>query len=308
MTLCQGVSKVMPQVTLIHGNDRRDNARQSLDLIADDIKLRLSSKQPIIKPNFVSPTIQLASSHVDHMRGILDFLTSIYKGTFIIAEASCYDTKEAFRNFSYVDLEKEYPVKLVDLNDGPFGHITVSGWNGQAIILRASCLLLDSSNYIISASRMKTHDTVIVSLSIKNLAMGSIFSGDKKSVHQGIKETNKIIADIAEQIWPDLSVIDGFECMEGDGPTGGEEVPLGIAISSIDALAADRVGCEIMGVDLHDVGYLHYCAERGLGEADLKKIEVLGGSVEDCARPFRLHHNVREQYAWKKRNQDPLRV
>ncbi len=30
-----------------------------------------------------------------------------------------------------------------------------------------------------------------------------------------------------------------------------------------------------MGVDLHDVGYLHYCAERGLGEADMKKIEVL---------------------------------
>lgn len=155
---------------------------------------------------------------------------------------------------------------------------------------------------------MKTHDTVVVSLSIKNLAMGSIFSGDKKSVHQGIKETNKIIADIAEQIWPDLSVIDGFECMEEDGPTGGEAVPLGIAISSIDALAADRVGCEIMGVDLHNVGYLHYCEERGLVEGDLKKIEVLGGPVEDCARPFRLHHNVREQYAWKRENQDLRRV
>jgi uncharacterized protein (DUF362 family) len=129
--------------------------------------------------------------------------------------------------------------------------------------------------------------------------MGSIFSGDKKSVHQGIKETNKCMADIAKHIWPDLSIIDGFEGMEGDGPSRGEEVPLGIAISSTDALAADRVGCEIMGVDLHDVGYLHYCAERGLGEADLKKIEVLGERISDCIRPFRLHRHVRKQYVWK---------
>jgi uncharacterized protein (DUF362 family) len=146
---------------------------------------------------------------------------------------------------------------------------------------------------------MKTHDTVIVSLSVKNLAMGSIVSADKKSVHQGIKETNRYIAGIAEQVWPDLAVIDGYEGMEGDGPSRGEAVPLGIAISSTNALAADRIGCEIMGVDLHDVGYLHYCAERGLGEADLKKIDVLGERIGDCIRPFRLHRNVREQYAWK---------
>jgi uncharacterized protein (DUF362 family) len=289
----------MPQVSLIKGNDRRETTRRSLDLIADDIKKRLASRQPVIKPNFVSPTIQLASSHVDHIRGIIDFLAGIYHGTIIIAEASCYNTGEAYRNFGYLDLPREYPVELVDLNDGPFENIIVRGGNNRTLNLRVAHLLLDSSKYIISASKMKTHDTVIVSLSIKNLAMGSIFSGDKKSVHQGIKETNRYIADIAEKVWPDLSVIDGFEGMEGDGPCCGDAVPLGIAISSTDALAADRVGCEIMGVDLHDVGYLHYCAERGLGEADLKKIEVLGERINDCIRPFRLHSNVREQYAWK---------
>jgi uncharacterized protein (DUF362 family) len=289
----------MSRVALIKGEDRRDNVRRSLELIADDIKQHLSSKQPVIKPNFVSPTIQLASSHVDQIRGILDFLTSIYQGTIIIAEASCYDTREAYRNFGYLDLIREYPVELVDLNDGPFENITISGGDGRTLKLRVACLLLDSLKYIISASKMKTHDTIIVSLSVKNLAMGSIFSGDKKSVHQGIKETNRYIAGIAEQVWPDLAVIDGYEGMEGDGPSRGEAVPLGIAISSTDALAADRVGCEIMGVNLHDVGYLHYCAERGLGEADLEKIEILGERLGDCIRPFRLHRNVQEQYAWK---------
>ena len=289
----------MPRVSFIRGNDRRANIRRSLELIALDIKQHLSSKQPVIKPNLVSPTIQLASSHIDHIRGILDFLTNIYQGTIIIAEASCYDTREAYRNFGYLDLIREYPVELVDLNEGPFEHIIVSGGDGKTLFLRTARLLLDNSKYIISASKMKTHDTVIVSLSVKNLAMGCIFSKDKKLVHHGIKETNRYIAGIAEQVWPDLAVIDGFEGMEGDGPSRGEAVPLGIAISSTDALAADRVGCEIMGVDLHDVGYLHFCKERGLGETDLKKIDVLGERIRDCVRPFSLHGNVNEQYAWK---------
>jgi len=66
----------------------------------------------------------------------------------------------------------------------------------------------------------------MVSLSIKNLAMGSIFRNDKKTVHQGISEINMFIADIAEQVWPDLAVIDGSEGMEGDGPSSGQAVPL----------------------------------------------------------------------------------
>ncbi len=289
----------MPRVSLIKGQNRRVVIRLSLERVADDIKHHLSSKQPVIKPNFVSPTIQLASSHVDQVRGILDFLTNIYEGTVIIAEASCYDTKEAYRNFGYLDLLREYPVELVDLNDGPFDNITVSSGDGRKLNLRVAHLLLDSTKYLISAAKMKTHDTVIVSLSVKNMAMGSIFSDDKKSVHQGIGEANRFIAGIAGHVWPDLSVIDGFEGMEGDGPSCGEAVPLGVAIASTDALAADRLACEIMGVEFHSVGYLHFCAEQGLGEADLHKIEVLGERVSDCIRPFRLHRNVREQYAWK---------
>jgi uncharacterized protein (DUF362 family) len=145
---------------------------------------------------------------------------------------------------------------------------------------------------------MKTHDTVIVSLSVKNMAMGSIYRDDKKSVHQGVKETNRFIAGIAGQIWPNLSVIDGFEGMEGNGPTEGDAVSIGVGMASVDALAADRIACEIMGVEFHSVGYLHYCSEKGLGESDLNKIDVLGERISDCKRAFRLHKDVERQYVW----------
>ncbi len=289
----------MPRVSLIKGDNRRAIARRSLELITDDIKRGLAFRQPVIKPNFVSSTIQLASSHVDQIRGILDFLSSSYQDKIIIAEAACYDTQAAYENFGYMSLLKEYNVELIDLNNGPYETYSIIDRHNKTIVVRLSCLLLDNENYIISAAKLKTHDTVVVTLSIKNIAVGSIVGKDKTAVHQGVKQTNLILAGLAGRARTDLAVIDGFEGMEGDGPTRGDPVHLGIGIASSDALAADRVACAIMGVNFHDVGYLHYCAERGMGEADLSKIEVLGERLSDCIRPFKLHRSVSKQYAWK---------
>jgi len=290
----------MARVSLIKGDDRRVIARRSLDLITDDITRKLAFRRPVIKPNFVSSTKQLASSHVDQIRGILDFLSGIYRDKIVIAEAACYDTQEAFMNFGYVRLLQEYNVELIDLNKSPYETYSIIDRHKKTIAVRLSCLLQDKGNFIISAAKMKTHDTVVVTLSVKNIAVGSIVGRDKIAIHQGVRQTNLIIAGLAKRTRTDLAVIDGFEGMEGDGPTSGDPVHLGLGIASIDALAADRVACEIMGVDFHDVGYLHYCAEQGMGEADLNKIEVLGERLSDCIRPFKLHRSVNEQYAWKR--------
>lgn len=288
----------MTRVSLIKGKDRRDNIKRSLDLIYDDVKNNFKSKQVIIKPNFVSTSIQLASTHVDQIRGILDFIKEFYTDRVIIAEAACGDTLKAYENFGYYNLLKDYDVELVDLNQGPFEKIFIKDGRGKTIQVRVSSLLLDRSNYIISGAKLKTHDAVVVTLAIKNIAIGCIFVSDKSLVHQGTKQININIADIVENVWPDLAVIDGFEGMEGNGPTHGSPIHVGVAISSTDPLAADKIACEVMGVDFDKVGYLNYCTKKGLGETDLKRIDLKGHSIKECMRPFRLHKTVKEQFRW----------
>lgn len=287
----------MTRVSLIKNDDRREIARKSLEVISDDVERGLAGRQPLIKPNFVSPTIQLASSHVDQMRGILDFLSVIHPGKVLIA--GCDNMRESFVNFGYMRLPEEYQVELVDLNQAACETYSIIGPGNKTIPVRLSCILTDPGNYIISAAKMKTHDCVVVTMSIKNMAAGCLLGNDKRYIHQGVISMNRIIAGLAGRVWPDLAVIDGYEGMEGDGPSHGAPVHLGIGIASTDALAADRVACEIMGVDFDDVGYLHHCADQSRGEADLSRIVVLGKRVSDCIRPFRLHRAVKEQYAWK---------
>ena len=45
-----------------------------------------------------------------------------------------------------------------------------------------------------------------------------------------------------------VAVIDGYEGMEGNGPSDGTAVPSRIALASTDFFAADRVGLETMGI------------------------------------------------------------
>ena len=292
----------MVTVSLVKGKKRKDNIKKSLDIISEDIKKGLKAGQVIIKPNFVSTSVQLAASHADQIRGILDYFKEFYDEKIIIAEAASPftgDTSEGFKNFGYHQLTEEYDVELLDLNEGPFEKIPILDKRGETIYVRVSSLLLDRNNYLISAAKLKTHDTVVVTLSIKNMVMGSIYVSDKVMVHQGYKYTNLNLAEMAGLVWTDLAVIDGLVGMEGNGPEQGTPIDVGIALSSIDPLAADRVGCELMGVDFNKVGYLYYCSEKGSGESALENIDVRGQDLSECIKPFSLHSSVEEQYNWR---------
>ena len=93
-------------------------------------------------------------------------------------------------------------------------------------------------------------------------------------------------------------MIDGFEGMEGEGPSNGTPVPSHIAIASTDYLAADRVGIEIMGINPDWVGYLRYCAQAGLGQYDLARIQVTGATIASVAKKYKLHPDIDRELKW----------
>jgi uncharacterized protein (DUF362 family) len=119
-------------------------------------------------------------------------------------------------------------------------------------------------------------------------------------MHQSYPVINLNLALIAPLVKPHLSVIDGFEAMEGNGPSEGDAVPWRIALASTDALAADVTAATLMGFDPDGVGYLHYCKKMGLGIGDLEQIQIVGNTtIDDCAREFRPHDTVQRQRRWQ---------
>lgn len=296
------------KVSIVKGNDRREIILQALKNIEDEILASIGSKKRLlVKPNFVSTTRQLAASHVDEVRAILDFFKPHFKGEIIVGESapSRNGTFEGFQGFGYMPLEAEYGIKLVDLNKEPWVYRYIFGKDHRPLPIRIISTFLDRDTYIVSAAKMKTHDRAVTTLSLKNALIGAPVAdgtkNDKWLTHMEYNFTPKEtlhfnMFHLAQEIWPDLGVIDGFEAMEGNGPIGGTPVDARIAMASVDPLALDTLATRIMGFDPSKIVYLTSMAEAGMGQGDMTKVQVAGTPLEQCQFKFKPNERLIESY------------
>jgi len=171
----QPASAARARVALVRGDERYGNVRAALDLIANQMDLR-DKQRILIKPNFVSTERQLAATHVEAVRAVLDFLRPRTAAPIVIAEgAALSDTFDGFRNFGYQPLVEAYGVELCDLNRDDWLPVTVYDRSLRPQHLRLARRVVES-DFRISVCPPKTHDAVIVTLSLKNMVMGSLIS------------------------------------------------------------------------------------------------------------------------------------
>ena len=105
------------------------------------------------------------------------------------------------------------------------------------------------------------------------------------------------VAALARITWPDLVVLDAFDCMDGNGPVDGFPVRLGTAIASTDALKADGMGARLLGLKPEEVGYLYYLQAEGRG--DYSVAGAVGEKIEAVGQKFKLHPTYNIQKNWK---------
>ncbi|MCD6291712.1 MAG: DUF362 domain-containing protein [Anaerolineae bacterium] len=167
-------------VALTTGANRYEAVRAALDALGPlDLRGR---RRVVIKPNLVSLTRQLASTHVDAIRAVLDWLRPRYEGPVIIGEGAALGPSDVgYRNFGYVDLARSYDVRFVDFNlDERVYPVRVFDWRLRPQTLSLSSTAVDA-DFLISVGPPKTHDVVIITASIKNVVMGALI--DRTAPH-----------------------------------------------------------------------------------------------------------------------------
>jgi uncharacterized protein (DUF362 family) len=293
-------------VALVKGADRREVVFQALKLIEDDVWAAVDRKKRVlIKPNMAVDKNPLAITHADAVRAVLEFLKPRCKKPITVAESGVLNTAAGFKNNGYYALEKEYGVKVVDLNADPvWKPYYVFNKDQAPQPVRIYSDFVDPEVCLISLARMKTHDTVLVTLTLKNVLMAAPVNDYKKSdkgfLHGPVKALNDImhfnLFHMARRVWPDLAVIDAFESMEGEGPAWGTPLDTRLAVASADPLAADVVGTRIMGFDPGRILYLKAMAEAGMGAADAAAIPIVGTPLEQCRFKFKAGKKMSEIY------------
>ncbi len=306
-----------PKVSLVTGNGRADMAFRALQPFSKEIAQAVGNRRIVIKPNLVSSSIQLSAIHKDTIEGILEFYKSINKLENIVIGESAADgpTMAAYDNYGYIPIANKYKVKLTDLDENPSQLLYVMDeLDVRPKPVRMSSLLMDRNNFVMSVARMKTHDRIVATLTFKNVAVGAPIKdpgfgfgrgrqigtkSDKAIVHgNGFRGINYNLFNIAYNIRPDLSFIDGYDGMEGDGPTNGTVVDHRVCVAGLDWLSVDRVGVELMGIDPAKIGYMNFCADAGMGQFDINKIEVVGEKIANHIKTYKLSRNIDKQLQW----------
>jgi len=118
-----------PTVALAESKSHYDGVFEALKLIENQIEEGIKGKKKVlIKPNFVSVNRQLAATHVDAVRGILDVVSKYHSGRIMIGEGPSFSSlRTGLVNFDYLKLQNHYNVEFVDLNEDDSIEIEVTG-------------------------------------------------------------------------------------------------------------------------------------------------------------------------------------
>lgn len=299
----------MSKVAYIKSDDRKYNISRVLSLIKGEIIAGLkNAKKIVVKPNCILTDFQLAATHVEALDALLEFIFPYAKTQIIVAEGTGVgDTMTAFKNYDYFSIQEKYGFSVLDLNTDDSVAVGIQDRNGRPIEVEMAKTIAEA-DYLISICPPKTHDSVVYTGAIKNVAVGSlcrpgggivsrlgIKKNSKSSIHQGYKYMNINLKDIAIKKMPSLAVIDGFSAMQGDGPgREGEMVPSHFAIASSDPVSADVLACQLMGIDVADVGYLNLLIE----ERKTTEPFVIGDDWRNNILKFKLHSDFEKMRHW----------
>jgi uncharacterized protein (DUF362 family) len=300
-------------VSFTTGTDRYQMMFEVIKPFEKEIKAGLKKKQLVIKPNMVVTNKELCATHKDALKALLEYMKPIYKGQIIIAESSSsVNSSDGFKYYGYTDLEKQYNVKFVDLNTHPTGKpYYILDRNLHMDKIQIDDIFMNPDYYIISLSRLKTHNSVVMTGALKNIAMcaplnpGAVNGAKpisyKRNMHSGGNrwlQYNMFL--MSRSVRPDFSIIDGVEGMEGNGPINGTAVDHRIAMAGFDAVAVDSMCTRLMGIPLEDVGYINYLASAGVGNMDREKIEIIGSQEpEKSIIKYKMGSNIANQLEWK---------
>lgn len=163
--------------------------------------------------------------------------------------------------------------------------------------------LLSQADKIISIAVPKTHRWMSMTASMKNFFGTTPFGvygkgmGWRFMLHSAAGGPGQCILDINRVIRPDLAIIDGSICCQGNGPhvmPGWWGEPIDISdhlgdwflLASTDPAAADATAARIIGLDIERIPYLVRAREQGVGQTQEDKIAIEGASLDELRVDF----------------------
>jgi uncharacterized protein (DUF362 family) len=248
----------------------------------------LRGKRVLLKPNMVEPT--KAARHMTTHPAVVLAVADVFRGwdaEVIVGEAPGHvrDTELALVESGIIDALDDGHLPFADLN---YEDTKLLPNLGRACELKGFYFpeTVSGVDLIVSLPKMKTHHWVGVTASMKNMygtIPGIRYGWPKNVLHfNGIPQT---VFDINASLPKMIAVVDGIDCMEGDGPIMGTKKHMGLLVMGTVPTAVDATVCRLMQVLPEKIEYLKLAAGK-LGPIEERAIRQCGEPWQALAQRF----------------------
>ena len=149
---------------------------------------------------------------------------------------------------------------------------------------------LAEADLIINLCKLKTHAMTGLSGAVKNM-FGAVPGLKKPELHCRFPEKQafgEMLCDLCRMLAPGLTIVDAVDCMEGNGPTGGEKRHMGLTLAGRNPFSLDLVLCRLIGIEPAAVSTCRAGMSQGLCPSSPETVEREGDPAEAFAAAFRL--------------------
>ena len=255
-----------------------ENIRQAVDRAFEVFPQDCKGKKVLIKPNLLRPSRPEEGiiTNPAVLRAVVEKVESLNPASIIVGDNAgvfAYGAnEEAFRATGLMEAAKGYYVNIGnDARKVVFNPAFAPELSISAAVMEA--------DIIISLPKFKTHGLTVITGAIKN-SYGFLPGAQKAKFHKvagSAERFQEMLVDIFKIRVPNLFIVDAVVGMEGNGPASPDLRNIGLVLASDNAVALDAIIATMMGID--EPGKLRFlmkAKEAGLGDYDLRTIEVIG--------------------------------
>ena len=200
--------------------------------------------------------------------------------------------KHVFDILGYSEMAKSLNIPLINLHSGEIVEVPLkNGFAAKSVKIHKSLTEVD---LLCSVPMMKTHTLATVTLAMKNLIglyPGTEYYAVRSWLHDRAAEAGSPgvayeVIDMNNAVKTGLSVIDASTAMEGNGPSDGTLVDMGLIIAGTCPLATDMVGAALMGFEINEIPAIELAHKSGMLPDAFDNIEIRGLRIDQCKRKF----------------------
>jgi uncharacterized protein (DUF362 family) len=187
----------------------------------------------------------------------------------VVTDASCNDPSRCFQRSGIWNAAYAVGAEVVLPVDHRFRTMRLRGdvldeWPVYTPLVNA--------DKVINLPVSKHHNLSKYTAAMKNWY--GVLGGRRNRLHQNIDTS---IADLATFMRPTLTIVDATRVLMRNGPQGGnldDARQADTLIASIDQVAADAWGCQLIGQKRENLGYLKMAQERGIGTMQYESLRM----------------------------------